>query len=97
MGEYMKATSRITLASAVYFFGLLAFAQMTTTNLYHVKGDRDHYEAVTGGKKVEVLTEACLHKAEDENGSYVAFNGKPYTITFANHDDCKAVSFKEIK
>ena len=93
----MKAFSRITLASAVYLFAVLAFAQQTTTQLSHIKGDRDRYEAITGGKKVEVLTKDCLHKAEDESGSYVAFDGKPYTITFANFDVCKAVSFKEIK
>jgi hypothetical protein len=48
---------------------VLALLQGTSTQIYHVRGDRDHYTGVVGEKQVEIVTKDCLHKADDEQAN----------------------------
>jgi hypothetical protein len=77
---------------------VLALPQGTTTQIYHVRGDRDQYTGVVGEKQVEIITKDCLHKASDEQAGYYDL-GQPgdQTIAFANSDSCKVVKFGERK
>lgn len=77
---------------------ILALPQGTSTQIYHVKGDRDNYTGVVGGKQVEIVTKECLHKAEDETAGYYDLGQPGYqSIVFANSDTCKVVKFGEKK
>jgi hypothetical protein len=77
---------------------VLALPQGTTTHIYHVRGDRDHYTGVVGEKQVEIVTKDCLHKANDEQAGYYDLGQPGYqTIAFENSDTCKVVKFGERK
>lgn len=74
----------------------LALPQGTSTQIYHVRGDRDHYTGLVGEKPVEIITKNCLHKANDEQAGYYDL-GESQTIAFANSDTCKVIKFGERK
>jgi len=76
----------------------LTLPQGTSTQVYHVKGDRDNYTGVVGDKKVEIKTKNCLHKATDEQAGYYDLGVEGYqSIVFANSDTCKVIKFEEKK
>ena len=86
------------MLGAAVFLLVLSSPQGTSTQIYHVKGDRDYYTGVVGDKQVEIVTKNCLHKAEDEQAGYYDL-GEPgfQSIVFANSDTCKVVRFGEKK
>jgi len=74
----------------------LALPQGTSTQVYHVRGDRDHCTGLVGEKQVEIITKNCLHKANDEQAGYYDLGETGYqSIVFANSDSCKVVKFGE--
>jgi hypothetical protein len=77
---------------------VFALPQGTSTQIYHVKGDRDHYTGVVGEKQVEIITKNCLHKANDEQAGYYDLDVPgQQSIVFANSDTCKVIKFGERK
>jgi len=41
---------------------VLGLPQGTSTQIYHVRGDRDHYTGVVGDKQVEITTKIACTK-----------------------------------
>lgn len=73
-------------------------AQGTSTQIYHVSGDRDYYTGIVGSKKVEIVTKKCLHRADDERVGYYDLGEEGYqSVIFENSDTCKVVDFREKK
>jgi len=85
---------KVVLASCLF----LLLGQETSTQIYHVKGDRDVYVGTIGEKQVEIFTKNCLHKANDERAGYYDLGEKGYqSIVFENSDSCTVTHFGEKK